>query len=72
MGGEETEFKMDIIKCFRTPLERQVREGVEIASATANLNSKLDNFQPGMRRITLGIFMKSSGLKNCVVRISIV
>ena len=45
---------MDIIKCFRTPLERQVRKAVEIARAKADLilHSKLDYFQPGMRRIT--------------------
>ena len=39
-----------------TPLERQVREGVEIVRAEADvvLNSRLDYFQPGIRRVTFG------------------
>ena len=47
---------MDIVKYLRTPLERQVREGVEIVKVEADLilNSKLDHCQPGMRRITFG------------------
>ena len=55
-GGRKTEFRMDIVKHLRTPLERQVSEGVEIARAKADLilNSKLDYFQPGMKRITFG------------------
>ena len=53
-AGNETRFRLDIIKYLHSPLEIQVREGVEIVKAKADLvlNSKLDHFQPGMRRIT--------------------
>lgn len=52
-GEEEAKFRMDIIKAFDKPLERQVREGVEIMRMNADirLNSKLDFIQPGMRRV---------------------
>ena len=53
-AGNETKFRLDIIKYLHSPLERQVREGVEIVKAKAYLvlNSKLDHYQPGMKRIT--------------------
>ena len=57
-AGNEIKFRLDIIKYlhFISPLERQVREGVAIVKAKADLvlNSKLDLYQPGMRRITFG------------------
>ena len=55
-GQNGTLFQMDIIKTFKKPLERQTREGIEIFRANADivLNSKLDHFQPGLRRITFG------------------
>ena len=53
-GGKQ--FRLDIIKYHRPPLERHIREGVEIIGAKADcvLNSKLDYFVPGMRRVTFG------------------
>ena len=47
---------MDMLKYHQTPLEKQVREGVEIVREKADfiLNRKLDYFQPGIRRRTLG------------------
>ena len=47
---------MSMITYHKTPLERQVREGVEIVRAEADvvLNSRLDYFQPGIRRVTFG------------------
>ena len=55
-NGNETRFEMSIVKYNRTPLERQVREGVEIVRTKADymLNSKLDHFQPGIRQVTFG------------------
>ena len=52
-GQSEVQFKVDIVKSYNKPLERQVREGVEIYNNTANIvmNSKLDYFQPGLRRL---------------------
>lgn len=52
--GEETDFKIDVVRSYKKPLERQVREGVEIFRTEADniLNSKLDHFQPVMKRIT--------------------
>ena len=50
-NGEETPFKLDVIKSYKKPLERQVREGVEIVRSKANMNSKLDHFHPGIRRV---------------------
>ena len=54
--GEKTKFRMSILRYHKTPLERQIREGVEIVRADADfiLNSKLDHYQPGIRRITFG------------------
>ena len=53
-GRNDVKFKMDIVKCYRKPLERQVREGVEILRANADciMNSKLDFIQPRLRRMT--------------------
>ena len=61
--GREANFRLDIIKYHRTPLERQIREGVEIIRAKADciLNSKLDYFQPGMRRMTFGDIYEEFG-----------
>ena len=52
-GNTNVKFKVDIIKCYQKPLERQVREGVEILGINADIimNSKLDFIQPGIRRI---------------------
>lgn len=55
-GGnpDSAKFKMDIIRSYDKPLERQVREGVEIFNNKCDviMNSKLDYFQPGLRRVT--------------------
>ena len=61
--GRAAEFRVDIIKYHRTPLEQQIREGVEITRAKADcvLSSKLDYFQPGMRRMTFGDIYEEFG-----------
>ena len=50
------EFKMEVTNSFRRPLERQVREGIEIygadgADGNILMNSKMDHYQPAIRRI---------------------
>ena len=52
-NSTETQYKIDIIKSYKKPLERQVREGVEIIRMQADtvMNSKMDHIQPGIRRI---------------------
>ena len=47
------QFKVDIIRSYDKPLESQVREGVEIFNNKSDIimNSKLDYFQPGLRRV---------------------
>lgn len=52
-GNRNVKFKVDIIKCYQKPLERQVREGVEILRMDADIamNSKIDFIQPGIRRL---------------------
>ena len=52
-GGTDVQFKVDVIRSYKKPLERQVREGVEIYNIDADIvmNSKIDYFQPGLRRL---------------------
>ena len=52
-GEKDVKFTIDIIKSYKKPLERQVREGVEIyrANPDIRMNSKIDYFQPGLRRM---------------------
>ena len=49
----EVQFKVDVIRSYNKPLERQVREGVEIYNIDADIimNSKIDYFQPRLRRL---------------------
>jgi len=51
--GTETKFKMNIIKTFQKPLQRQIREGVEIYGAKQGtlLNNKMDHYQPALGRV---------------------
>ncbi len=51
--NDYTTFKMDIINTFNRPLQRQLKEGIEIARCKADIvmNSKLDHYQPGIRRV---------------------
>ena len=53
-GEKKIDYKVDIIRSYRRPLERQIREGIEIVRTETDilLNSKLDHFQPGLRRMT--------------------
>ena len=53
--NNRTEFKIDIVKGFKTAFERQIWEGVEIHSAKVDIlmNSKLDHFQPAVGRVAL-------------------
>ena len=55
-NSQETKFKLDIVKYNKTPLERQVREEVEIVRAKADImmNSKMEYFQPGIRKLKFG------------------
>ena len=51
MAGEKTKFK--IVHTYKKPMERQVREGVEIYGAQVDIlmNSKLDHYQPAIKSI---------------------
>ena len=55
--GEEDDvvFKIDVVKCFKKPLERQIWEGVEIHSSTADIvmNSKQDHYGPAVGRMVV-------------------
>ena len=55
-------FKMDIIDTFKRPLQRQIREGVEIYGAGADilLNSKLDHYKPAVKMMTFGDRLRES------------
>ena len=50
---KNVKFKMDIVGTFQKPLERQVREGIEIFNADAKtlMNSKMDHYQPAIKRV---------------------
>lgn len=53
-GSPRTKFRVDVVATFKKPLERQVREGIEIIRAEADelMNSKLDHYLPTVRRAT--------------------
>ena len=53
-GNKETKFKISVVETFKKPLERQVREGIEILRVEADvvMNSKLDHYQPAVKRVT--------------------
>ena len=50
---EDVQYKVEVVRRFKKPLERQVWEGVEIHSSDAEvvMNSKLDHYQPAVGRI---------------------
>ena len=50
---KNVKFKMEVIKTFRKPLERQVWEGIEIHGADENIlmNSKMDHYQSAIKSI---------------------
>ena len=52
---DEVEFKFEVAKAFRKPLERQVWEGVEIHSSGSDIpmNSRLDHHQPAIGRMVV-------------------
>ena len=55
-GEEESvRFKVDVVRKFKKPLQRQVWEGVEIHSSEAGIlmNSKLDHYQPAVGRVEI-------------------
>ena len=65
-NNRETKFKMEVITGNRTSLERQVREGVEIMranNADILMNSKLEYYQPGLRKLTFGDIYESQELR---------
>ena len=45
---------MKVLKSYQRPLERQIAEGVIIHNLDADItmNSKLDHYQPAIRRVT--------------------
>ena len=51
----DVRYKVDVVKAFKRPLERQVWEGVEIHSSDAGviMNSKLDHYQPAVGRMRM-------------------
>ena len=50
---ETPQFTMEVISKFKTPLERQIAEGIEIYNSNSNItmNSKLDHYQPAFHRL---------------------
>ena len=50
---QDVKYKVEVVKKFKKPLERQVWEGVEINSSEAEIvmNSKLDHYQPAVGRM---------------------
>ena len=50
---KNVKYRLDIVRSYRKPLERQVREGVEIFRMKPDIimNSKLDYYKPGVRRM---------------------
>ena len=50
---DNVKYRVDVVKSFKKPLERQVWEGVEIHSSQAEIpmNSKLDHYQPAVGRM---------------------
>ena len=50
---ETPQFTMEVIGKYRTPLERQIAEGIEIYNSNSNItmNSKLDHYQPTFHRL---------------------
>ena len=51
---EDVKFDIDIIGSFKRPLQRQIREGVEIINCKGDIimNSKIDHFQPAINRMS--------------------
>ena len=52
-AGNNPQFNVTVVKSYRKPMERQVREGVEILGVNHGdcMNSKLDHIQPALRRV---------------------
>ena len=52
---DSVSYRVDVVKRFRKPLERQVWEGVEIHASNAGIpmNSKLDHYQPAVGRMVM-------------------
>ena len=52
---EDVKFKVNVVKSFKRPLERQIYEGVAIHNAKVDLlmNSKLDHYQPAVGRVVI-------------------
>ena len=51
--GDRSAFRMDVMDSFKRPLQRQLREGIEIVRCEADrvMNSKSDYHQLGIRRV---------------------
>ena len=54
-GDTKVKFKVDVMKRFQRPLERQLYEGIEIFRANADIvmNSKQDHYQPAIGRMVV-------------------
>ena len=52
---EDVKFKVNVLKTFKRPMERQIYEGVAIHNAKVDLlmNSKLDHYQPAVGRVVI-------------------
>ena len=52
---KDINFKVDVVKTFKRPMDRQIWEGVEIHGAKRDIlmNSKLDHYQPAVGRIVI-------------------
>ena len=54
-GDKGVKFKVDVMRRFKRPLERQLFEGIEIFRTNAEIvmNSKLDHYQPAVGRMVV-------------------
>ena len=66
-GEEETvRFRMDVVKCYNRPMDRQISEGCHILSPDADimLNGKLDHMRPAVGRVVISTAVQSGRRKN--------
>ena len=66
-GEEEAvRFRMDVVKSFNRPMDRQISEGCHILSPDADimLNGKLDHMAPAVGRVVISTAVQSGRRKN--------
>ena len=67
LGEEESvRFRMDVVKCFNRPMDRQISEGCHILSPDADimLNGKLDHMKPVVGRVVISTAVQSGRRRN--------